>query len=233
MQDRVAIVTGAGRGIGRAVALRLAREGDLAVLVGRSEAPLREGVDEIVAAGGKALAVAADVSIADDVARAAQQTLDHFGRIDVLVNNAGITHLKPIEETTLQEWQSSLDVNLTGSFLFCRAVWPIMVAQGGGRIINMASILAKQAGANRSAYCASKYGVIGLTEALAKEGYAHNIRVNAICPSAVDTPLLRSTHPNYPLEHVLQPEDVAEMVVFLAGDAATHVNGESIVIRKA
>jgi NAD(P)-dependent dehydrogenase (short-subunit alcohol dehydrogenase family) len=190
-------------------------------------------VARIEADGGKALAVGCDVTDAQQVARAVEQTLDHFGRIDAIVNNAGIAHVKRIEDTTLEDWRASIDVNLTGSFLMCRAVWPTMVQQGGGAIINVSSVLGKRPGPNRSAYCAAKYGVIGLTESLAREGYGQKIRVNAICPGAVETPLFRSLHPNHPAEDVLDPSDVAEVVVFLAGPGSAHINGESIVVRKA
>ena len=232
MSDRVAIVTGAGRGIGRAVAEALGHAGFHVVLVARTQEQIDEAAAQIQQSGTKALAIRADVRDPEQVASAVQRALDHFGRIDVLVNNAGTAHLKSIEDTSLEDWHAAVDVNLTAVFLMTRAVWPTLVAAGGGSVINVSSILGKRASANRVAYCATKYGLVGMTESLAKEGYGKNIRVNALCPAEVETALFRSTHPNFPAEHVLQPEDVADMAVFLASPASAHINGESIILRK-
>jgi NAD(P)-dependent dehydrogenase (short-subunit alcohol dehydrogenase family) len=243
----VAIVTGGGRNLGKAIALRLARDGHDVVLAG----PEREALDgtaaDVVALGHRALSVVTDVSREDQVTAMAHHTRDLFGRVDVLVNNAGIIgpHA-PVERVALAEWNDVLAVNLTGAFLCSRAVIPTMKSQRSGRIINIASIAGKIAYALRSPYAVSKWGMIGLTLTLAKELGEHTIQVNAVCPGPVEGARMRGIIEKRAaelgrsvedverfyadltlLKRFVDPEDVAAMVAHLASPAGKSITGQT------
>src|SRR5262245_23053356 len=189
LSDRVAIVTGAGRGIGHGIALGYAREGADLLLVSRTAAEIAAAAEEIQALGRRAVAVAADVRDAGAVQRAVERALEVFSHIDVLVNAAGIPMVAPSTELLLEDWQRAMDTNLTGTFLCCQAAGRAMVAQGRGAIVNISSIQAFQGFAQRAAYAASKGGVTQLTQALAVEWAPLGVRVNAIAPGEIRTPL--------------------------------------------
>ena len=229
LKDKVAIVTGAGTGIGRAIALAYVQEGASVVLVGRTQETLAKVAEEVVALGGEALVVRASVSKPPDVRRVVEETLARFGKIQILVNNAGVFIYKGFLDLSLKDWDDTIDTNLKGIFLCCQAVLPGMVKQKQGNIINISSIHGKIGDANLAAHCASKFGVIGLTQALAREVIDHNINVNVICPGQVksnwvDEPEVLPT----PLSTRLKPADVARVAVFLASPDSSIMTGSVI-----
>ena len=232
LHSRVAIVTGAARGIGRGVARALAAEG-ASVVVADRDLPGAERVAEEL---DGAVAVRVDVSVEEDVRGLVDATLAAFGRIDVLVNNAGIASASPLGETTLDEWNRVLAVDLTGVFLCSRAVVPAMAEQAAGAIVNVGSQLGLRGAPNLAAYCAAKAGVHGLTKALARELAPLGIRVNAVAPGPVDTPILDDVDAatmagilaEIPLGRIARVEEIAPVVVLLAGDAGTYFTGSVV-----
>lgn len=239
LRDKIAIVTGAGRGIGRAIALQLAMEGARVVVnFSRSAEAAAEVVNQIEAAGGAALAVQADVAAPDQVQALVQATVERFGRVDILVNNAGITRDKLVLRMSVQDWDVVLDTNLKGAFLSAKAVASLMVKQRGGIIVNVGSVIGKVGGAGQANYSASKAGMIGLTKALAKELGSRNIRVNAVAPGFIETEMTDALKPEQreaalkqvPLARFGQPEDVARVVAFLCSEDAAYIQGEVIAI---
>ena len=236
LAGRVAVVTGAARGIGRGIAEALAAEG-ASMVVADVDAEGAERVAEALAgAGVQALGVPVDVGVEVDARRLAEATVDAFGRVDVLVNNAGVASSSPLIETTLDEWNRVLAVDLTGVFLCSRAVAPTMIAQGSGVIVNVGSQLGLRGAPNLAAYCAAKAGVHGLTKALARELAPHGIRVNAIAPGPVDTEILVDVDAEtmagilaeIPLGRVAQVEEIAPIVALLASDGGTYFTGSVV-----
>ena len=188
LTNQVAIITGAGRGIGQAIAQAYAREGARLVLAARSQTELEQTAAEIAKTGAQAIAVPTDVTDLAQAERLASAALTRFGRIDLLVNNAGISGpVGPLQDNDIAQWAETISVNLTGTFLVCRAVIPVMLKQGGGKIINLSGAGAANAWSNLSAYCASKAAVVRLTEVLAQELAPNNIAVNALGPGSVHT----------------------------------------------
>jgi 3-oxoacyl-[acyl-carrier protein] reductase len=234
LAGQVAVVTGASRGIGRAVAIALAAAGaQVVVNYARSSTAADEVVAEIVAAGGSAVAIQADVSQADQVDGLINGTLEQFGRVDVLVNNAGITRDTLLLRMKLEDWQAVIDLNLTGVFLCTRAVAKIMLKQRSGRIINIASVAGQMGNPGQANYSAAKAGVIGFTKTVAKELASRGITANAVAPGFIETDMtddLGNTdeiRKFIPLGRFGQPEDIAGMVRFLAADpAAAYITGQ-------
>ncbi|MGD2143428.1 MAG: SDR family oxidoreductase [Anaerolineae bacterium] len=187
LSEKVAVVTGATRGMGRATAMRLAREGARLALVARTREGLEAVAAEIKAAGGEAFAAPTDVTERRQVEHAVNQTVERFGRVDILVNCAFWGPPGSLEETTEDFWDKTLDTTLKGPYLFTRAVFPVMREQGGGRIVNIGSLAGKTGEDNRTAYCAAKWGLEGLTAALQEEMPKHHIHVHLISPAATDT----------------------------------------------
>jgi NAD(P)-dependent dehydrogenase (short-subunit alcohol dehydrogenase family) len=245
LAGRHALVTGAGRGIGAAIARRLAADGARLTLFGRQVAPLQALAAEL---GAGARAIACDVTDATSVARAVGQAADG-GALHILVNNAGQAASAPFTRTTDELWQQMLAVNLTGTFLVTRAVLPGMLAAGFGRIVNVASTAGQRGYAYVSAYVAAKHAVIGLTRSLALEVASRGITVNAVCPGYTETDLLRQSVDNVmartgrsadearaefarhnPQGRIVRPEEVADSVAWLCTDGAAAINGQSISV---
>lgn len=237
LQGKIAIVTGAGRGIGRAIAVRLAREGaSVAVNYSRSSEAAEGAVREIESAGGTAVAVKADVASAAEVTAMAAAVQDRFGRIDLLICNAGITRDKLLLRMTEEDWDAVIDTNLKSAFLCAKAVAPGMVKQRSGIIVNIGSVVGRVGGAGQANYSASKAGLIGFTKSLAKELGSRNIRVNAIAPGFVESEMTGILKPEYreailkqiPLGRFGTGEDVAGAVAYLCSEDAAYVHGEVI-----
>ena len=234
-----AIVTGGARGIGRGIALALARRGFAVALADRLGAELDSTVADAEALGVDALALRGDVADHAWVGSAARGVLERWGRVDVLVNNAGISQPKGLLEISEAEWDLTMDTNLKSQFSWCKAVAPAMLAAGGGRIINISSVSAHTgagfSAVSRFAYCAAKAGVLGLTRGLAKE-LAPTVTVNAICPGAIETDLTRAmlaanaeaVTRSIPLGRYGTPEDIGEVAAFLATVSPNYLTGEVI-----
>ncbi|MCL5942190.1 MAG: SDR family oxidoreductase [Actinobacteria bacterium] len=233
-EGRVAIVTGAARGIGREIARQLAERGAAVAVV---DVDAQGALEAAEAVGPKALAIACDVSSGHAVAAMVETVIAQLGRIDILVNNAGICERVSVEQITEEQWDRAIAVNLKGTFLVSRAVVPQMKSERSGRIINMASIAGKMGGLMVGLhYAASKGGVLAFTRGLARELAPYGITVNAVCPSMVDTEMgrlfgddeKRRYLAGVPLGRLATPEDVAAAVIYLASDAASYVTGETL-----
>jgi 3-oxoacyl-[acyl-carrier protein] reductase len=212
---KVAIVTGASRGIGRVLALRLAKLRYDLVLTSRSLAELESLQEECRRLGQDALALQSDVSDENSVRGMFAQSLEHYGKIDLLVNNAGLGIFNSVLETSLADWERVLKVNLTGPFICAKAAFEHMRQRNAGTIINISSAAGLKAYAGQAAYTASKHGLQGLSKVMAEEGRQYNIRVHAICPGGVATEMLAKSRPDLLGDQLIQPEDVADMMEYL------------------
>ena len=236
LKDKIAVVTGAGRGIGRAIALGLARQGAAVVASDINLATAQSVEAEIIAAGSRSFAIETDVSKEDQALRLASEATQRFGRIDILVNNAGILATGPLLETTLEVWERTHAVNLRGVFLCTKAMLPAMMEQRSGRIINIASVAGKRGGGffGNTCYASSKGGVIAFTKGAAREAGPYNITVNAVTPAMIDTEMIsgmpKDKHDSLlrsiPLGRMGSVDNVAAAVCFLASDAAGFMTGE-------
>jgi NAD(P)-dependent dehydrogenase (short-subunit alcohol dehydrogenase family) len=240
LKDKVAIITGGGLGIGRASAELFAREGAKVVVADFNEKAGQEAVAAIRQAGGEAIFVPVDVSDSAQVQRLVDTTLQAYGGIDILVNNAGILLFGTALDTSLQDWERVIAINLTGTFLLSKAVLPHMIARGGGSIVNLTSSTgAHDAAANTVAYVTSKGGVALLTRAMAIDHAKHNVRVNAVAPGPTDTPMLRDAMSpeqldafaaTFPMGRLGRPEELARAILFLASDEASFVTGAILAV---
>lgn len=244
LQDRVALITGAGSGIGRATALRLAEEGARIVAVDRNAQGGQETVALVQEKHGEAIFVQADVSQEADVRRMVEVAVQTYGRLDILFNNAAIQVFGTIPETPESDWDKVMDVNLKGVYLGCKHAIPHMIANGGGSIINTASILGLVGDPMLPAYGATKGGILAMTAAMAQAHGRQNIRVNCICPGDVATPLVleyfdqqpdpaaarKQVESEYALGRIAQPEEIANVVLFLASDESSFITGTYIIV---
>lgn len=215
LEGQVALVTGASRGIGRAIAVELAREGANVALAARNRARLLVVQREIAAVGGQASAFAADVGSEEDAAALVQDTIQRFGQLDILVNNAGIGLFGPLAQTSTADWDRLMATNARGAFLCCRQAIPHLRQREVSFIVNIASVVGHKGYANQSAYSASKHAIGGMSKALAKEVQADNIRVHVVCPGGVDTDMVGDARPDLDRSSLMAPQDVADVVLFL------------------
>jgi 3-oxoacyl-[acyl-carrier protein] reductase len=236
-EGRVALITGASRGIGRAIATRLAADGATVVAAARGDNAAATA-EAIVAAGGKAEAVSLDITNADAVSSVVASVLDRHGRIDILVNNAGITRDQLMLRMKREDWDAVIATNLTAAFTTVQAVLKPMVKQRSGRIVNVSSVVGQSGNAGQANYAASKAGLIGFTKSLALELASRNITVNAVTPGLIDTDMTRAisagAHEAWasriPLQRLGTPEDVAGAVAFLASDEASYITGHVLAV---
>ncbi len=243
-KGKVIIVTGGGGGIGRAVAHKFAAQGGQVAVVNRTAGKAEAVAQEISEAGGRAIAIQADVALEADVKRVVQTTLDTFGKIDVLVNNAAMCPQIRLTDMSLEQWNQVIMNNLTSVFLFCREVIPSMLENGGGSIVNVSSVHALATLEGYSAYSASKGGISALTRAIALDYARQNIRVNTVLPGAVHTPMLESSVKNLdtpreeimkqwndsqPIGRVGQPEEIATVILFAASSENSFMTGATLV----
>jgi NAD(P)-dependent dehydrogenase (short-subunit alcohol dehydrogenase family) len=239
---KVAFVNGAASGIGRATALAFAREGARVVVADTSEPGSQETAGMIKEAGGRALAVRCDVSWGEDVKAALDKTVETFGRLDFAFNNAGVEQpIMPAADLTEEEWDRILDIDLRGVFLCMKHEIPLMLKQGGGAIVNTSSGAGVKGIAGQAAYCAAKYGVIGLSKAAALDYAKSNVRVNAVCPGIIETPMMdrfsggtaegrERVIAQEPVGRMGKPEEIAAAVLWLCSDAAPFVVGHALVV---
>jgi NAD(P)-dependent dehydrogenase (short-subunit alcohol dehydrogenase family) len=244
LQGRVALVTGAASGIGRAVARLLAEDGAAVAIVDVDGPASRAVADEIAGAGGTACSVRADVTNASDCERAVRDTVARFGRLDIVVNNAGIIRRASVVETTEEEWDRVMDANVKSVFLVSKHAMPHLVRGGGGAIVNVSSGWGLVGGRRAASYCASKGAVVLLTKAMALDHASDRVRVNCVCPGDTDTPMLRNEAAQLgrtvdgflaeaaarPLGRIGRPEDAAQAVLYLVSDASAFVTGTTLVV---
>lgn len=237
LEGKMALVTGASRGIGREIALELAREGaSVAVNYAGSEAKALEVVDEIKAMGREAFAIQADVSNSESVTDMAKETIERFGKIDILVNNAGITKDNLLMRMKESEWDDVININLKGVFLCTKAVTRQMMKQRSGRIINISSIVGVSGNPGQANYVAAKSGVIGLTKTSAKELSSRGITVNAVAPGFITTDMTDKLNEDVktemlkqiPLARFGEPKDIARTVIFLASEDSAYMTGQTL-----
>jgi len=240
LRDRIALVTGASQGIGRAIAVELAKVGAHVVACSRRLPELETVADSVRTEGRRALAIACDVGDAEQVDRAVDRTLEVFGRIDILVNNAGYRIRLPLEDLPRREWDAMVQTNLTGVFLFCQAVGRVMIRQGGGKIVNVTSVAGRSGSRGMAAYAAAKAGVTVLTQSLGAEWAKYGIIVNAVAPGPVETEgvlevwrtpeMIAQAARDVPLGRLGRPEEIAWAVIFAASDQASFMTGETVYV---
>jgi len=249
LENRGAVITGGGRGIGAAVAAALTEAGARVVVSARSQDEIDRVADELRSAGREAWAVACDVTDPEQVQNLEESAREHLGKVEILINNAGIASSAPLKAITLEEWNRLLAVNATGTFLCTQAFVPAMIVSGWGRVVNIASIAGKVGHPYISAYCASKHAVIGFTRAVAMEVATKGVTVNAICPGYVDTPMTDQSVANIsaktgiseeeareglravsPQGRLIEPAEVAHQVVAICDPRAQGINGQAIVV---
>ena len=231
LDNQVAIITGGGRGIGKAAAIALARGGACVVVTARTASEIEAVANEIQTMGGEALAIQTDVSKEEDVQHMVQKTLEAYGRVDILVNNAAVNiRPKSLVDLTLEEWNWLMSINLTGVFLCSKYVLKHMMDQQSGTIVNVSSIGGRRGGKGRTPYRPSKAALINLTECIAAEAKEYNVNVNTVCPGATVTKMIRDLYPDRNTRTMMTPDEVANVIVYLVSDGAKALHGASIDI---
>jgi NAD(P)-dependent dehydrogenase (short-subunit alcohol dehydrogenase family) len=239
-EQKVALITGAGQGMGKAVAITLGQQGAQIAVNDRNKDATEETASELQKLGIQAIAVPADVTQKSDVLNMIQKTTDHFGTLHILINNAGILYPTKVIDIPEDEWDRVIDVNLKGTFLCSQAILPTLQKNNWGRIVNFSSTAGKNISTVGGAhYTAAKAGILGFTRHLAKEVAQHNITVNAVCPGLIDTDMVRNTIDpdrqqayanSFPISRLGKPEEVADLVAFLCSDKAAYITGASLDI---
>ena len=233
LAGKVAIVTGAGRGIGRAISLAFAKEAATVVLSARAMAKLTETAEQVTAAGGKAHIVPTELTDEQSIKNLVKATCERFGRLDILVNNAGITHSAKLEETLTEDYDRCMSINARAPFILCREALPLLKKAESAYIINIASVVGVKAYALQSAYTSSKHALRGMTMALAEELKGSNIRVHLLCPGGVDTELVTKVRPDIKKQDLMQPDEIAELVLYLVTHKGNAVIDELHIRRAA
>ena len=240
LRGQVALVTGASKGLGRSMSMALAEAGADVVMVARGPVKLAEAEKEVADMGVRTLAIAADVTVAEDVEKMVGKALAKFGKIDILVNNVGTYIGKPIVESTTEEWLDMINTNLTTTYLCCRTVGKHMIERKRGKVVNMAAAIGALGARNASAYCASKGGVIQLTRALAVEWAKYGITVNAIAPGTMETEITKkmledpkvrkAVEGKIPMKRIGYPSDLAGAVIFLSASGSDYITGQTMFV---
>ena len=232
LAGKVAIVTGAGRGIGRAISIALAQEAATIVLAARASGKLQEAAEKVSQAGGKAHIAVTELTDEESIKGLVKDTEAEFGRLDVLVNNAGITHSARLEETATQDWQRLMWVNARAPFILCREALALLRKSPAGYIINIASVVGVKGYPLQSAYTSSKHALRGMTISLSEELRDSNIRVHLLCPGGVDTDMVARVRPDIHKDELIKPEEIAELVLYLVTHRGNAVIDE-LHIRRA
>ena len=232
LASKVAIVTGASRGIGRAISVALAQEAATVVLAARSIKKLQETADEVTEAGGKAEIVVTELTEEESIKNLVKITSEKFNRLDILVNNAGVTHSAKLEQTTTEDWERCIFINSRAPFILCREALGLLRKSQAGYIINIASVVGVKGYPLQSAYTSSKHALRGMTISLAEELKGSNIRVHLLCPGGVDTELVQKVRPDIKKDELMQPEEIAELVLYLVTHKGNAVIDE-LHIRRA
>jgi NAD(P)-dependent dehydrogenase (short-subunit alcohol dehydrogenase family) len=232
LASKVAIVTGASRGIGRAISVALAQEAATVILAARSIRKLQETADQVTEAGGKAEIVVTELTEEESIKNLVEITNKKFSRLDILVNNAGVTHSAKLEQTTTEDWERCMQVNARAPFILCREALGLLRKSEAGYIINIASVVGVKGYPLQSAYTSSKHALRGMTISLAEELKGSNIRVHLLCPGGVDTELVEKVRPDIKKDELMQPEEIAELVLYLVTHKGNAVIDE-LHIRRA
>jgi NAD(P)-dependent dehydrogenase (short-subunit alcohol dehydrogenase family) len=232
LAGKVAIVTGASRGIGRAISIALAKEGATVVLAARSIQKLEQTARQVTNAGGKAQIVVTELTDEESIKNLIRATKEKFGRLDILVNNAGVTHSAKLDQTKTKDWDYCMQVNARAPFILCREALPLLRKAKAGYIINIASVVGVKGYPLQSAYTASKHAIRGMTISLAEELKGSKIRVHLLCPGGVDTELVQKVRPDIKKDELIKPEEIAELIVYLVTHKGNAVIDE-LHIRRA